>query len=157
MFFKYLKLVLFSTILLQASPKVFNSLGNDLEAFQEDCSIFQASSIVPAIIKKQCETFNFKTTKAFKVGYYIDSYIDSGKISDKKLNNYLSLLRNLDSSKENILKLMYSEVKKARKQNNIKDYSQLIVNNNIKLYSLDYELWTRIKTHLLKMKDILVI
>ncbi len=139
MFLRYLNLILFSMILLQASPKVFNSLGNELEAFQHDCKVFQKTSVIPIKIKKKCKTFNSQTTKAFKVGYKLDPYSDSDNISEKKLNKYLGLLRNLDSSKENILNLMYSEVTKARKQNNIKDYSQLIVNDKIRLYSVDYE------------------
>ncbi len=139
MFSKYFKLILFSTVLLQASPKIFNSLGNELEAFQEDCKVFQETSVIPVKIKKKCKTFNSQITKAFKVGYKLDPYIDSDNISEKKLNKYLGLLRNLDSSKENILNLMYSEAKKARKQNDIKNYSQLIENHKIKLYSSDYE------------------
>ena len=136
---KYFKLILFSTVLLQASPKVFSSLGNELEVFQKDCKVFQENSVIPVKIKKECKTFNSQTTKAFKVGYKLDPFIESDNISEKKLNKYLGLLSNLDSSKKNILNLMYSEAKKARKQNNIKDYSQLIVNDKIRLYSVDYE------------------
>ncbi len=139
MFNKYFKLILFSTVLLQASPKVFNSLGNELETFKNDCKVFQKTSIIPIKIKKKCKIFNSQTTKAFKVGYKLDPYIDSDNISEKKLNRYLGLLRNLDKSKENILNLMYSEAKKARKQNNIKKYIQLIENHKIRLYSSDYE------------------
>ncbi len=137
MLYKYLKLLLFLTLLLQASPKVFNSLGNDLESFQEDCKVYQKISSLPSKIKKKCKVFNSKVNSAFKVGYKLDSYIDSD-ISEKKLNNYLTLLHKLDERKENILNLMYSEAKKARKQNNTKYYSQVIENDILRLYSSDY-------------------
>ena len=139
MFLKYLKLIFFSITLLQASPKAFDSLGNELEAFQKDCKTYQKVSSLPTKIKKKCKNFNSQTDKAFKVGYKLDSYADSDNISEKKLNKYLVLLRKLDESKEDILSLIYSEAKKARKQNNTKHYSQLIENSKIKLYSSDYE------------------
>ncbi len=139
MFYKYLKLTILSTVLLYSSPKVFDSLGNELEAFQQDCKTFQKVSLISTKIIKECNKFIPKVDKAFKVGYKLDPYIDSDNINEKKLNEYLSLLRNLDKSKENILNLMYSEITKARKQNNIKYYSQLIAYDKVKLYSVDYE------------------
>ncbi len=152
MLLKHLILIIFLPILLQASPKAFDSLGNELEAFQDDCKVFQKVSIIPIKIKKKCKIFNSNTTKAFQVGYELDPYIDSDNISEKKLDKYLGLLRNLDNSKENILNLMYSEAKKARKQNNIKDYSQLIANDKIRLYSVDYEFMENNKDSFTKNK-----
>ena len=135
---KYLKLILFSTLILQASPKVFNSLGNELESFQGDCKGYQEISSLPKKVKKQCDLFNSKVNSAFKVGYKLNPYADSD-ISEKKLNTYLSLLRELEGRKKNILNLVYSEAKKAQKQSNTKYYSQLIENHILKLYSSDYE------------------
>jgi len=139
MLYKYIKTILLLTVLLQASPKTFDSLGNELEVFQKDCEIFQEISSLPAKIKKQCNLFNSKLHSAFKIGYKLDPYIDSDNINEKKLNKYLSLLRKLEESKENILESIYMETTKARKHKNIKYYSQLIKNNNIKLYSIDYD------------------
>ncbi len=139
MFYKYLKLVLFSTLLLQASPKAFNSLGNELESFKKDCKIYLNMSSLPTKIKKQCKIFNSKINSAFKVGYELDLYVEKNNINEKKLNKYLDLLRNLDKNKENILHLIYREAQQARKQNNIEYYSQLIVNDKIKLYPSDYQ------------------
>ena len=139
MFYSYLKLLILSTALLHSAPKVFDSLGNELETFQQDCKMLQKVSLMPTKIIKECNQFIPKANKAFKVGYKLDPYVDSDNISEKKLNKYLSLLRNLDKSKENILTLIYIEITKARKQNNIKYYSQLIAYDKIKLYSVDYE------------------
>ncbi len=144
MFQKYLKLILFSSVLLYASPKAFNSLGDELEAFQEDCKTFQKTSVIPVKIKNECISFNSQTIKVFKVGYKLDPYVDSNNISESKLSKYLSLLNNLDKSKENILHLIYSEAKKARKQNNTKYYIQMIANDKVKLYASDY---TFMKNH----------
>ncbi len=139
MFYKFLKLIFFSTVLIQASPKTFSSLGDELEIFQEDCKIFQKISPLPTKIKNKCNTFQFQANKSFKVGYKLDPDFDNDIINEKKLNKYLSLLRNLDKKKENILELVYSEATKARKLNNFKYYSQLIAIERIKLYSIDYE------------------
>ena len=139
MTYKYLKLILLLTVSIQAVPKVFNSLGNDLELFQEEnCKTYKKITSLPEKIKKKCRTFDAEVNNAFKFGYKLDPYIDS-EISEKKLNRYLSLLRDLDKRKDNILTLVYSEAKKARKKDNTKYYSQLIENDKLRLYSSDYE------------------
>jgi hypothetical protein len=140
MFYKYLKLILVSTVFLQASPEVFSSLGDELEAFQGDCKGFEKLSSIPENIKKRCQEFYPQLNKAFEVGYKLNPYVESDMIiNEKRLNQYLSLLRNLDRKKANILFLVYSEVSKARKEKNFEYYNQLISNDNIKLYAVDYE------------------
>jgi len=57
MFYKYIKLLLVSTVLLQASPEAFNSLGDELEAFQKDCRSFEKVSLIPGEIKEKCNVF----------------------------------------------------------------------------------------------------
>ena len=138
MLYRYLILILFLNLILQASPEVFHSLGNELESFQEDCKGYQKISFLPKKIKKQCDLFNAKINSAFKVGYKLNSNADD-KISKKNLNKYLSLLRKLEEKKENISRLIYTQITKARKNNDVEYYSQLIIYNNIKLYSIDYE------------------
>lgn len=152
MLYKYLKLMLFTTLLLQASPKAFDSLGNEMEAFQKDCKTYRTISSLPTKIKKKCIVFNSEANNTFKFGYELDPYIDSDNISEKKLNKYLGLLRNLEKSKDNILRLIYSEAKEAREQNNIKYYSQLIAYDKIKLYSSDYEFMEKNKDIFAKNK-----
>jgi hypothetical protein len=139
MFHKYIKLILVSTALLQAAPKVFNSLGNELELFQKDCQTFQKISMISSEIQKECNAFHFQANNAFKTGYKLDSYVDSDYINEKALNRYLSLLRNLDNRKEKILGLVYVEIRKARKENNFSYYGELIENYKVKLYDSDYE------------------
>ena len=140
MFYKYLKLIVVSTVFLQASPEVFSSLGDELEAFQEDCKEFENLSLIPKKIKKRCHAFYPQVTKVFEFGYKLNPYVESDTIiNEKELNRYLLLLRHLDRKKGNILFLVYSEVNKARKEKNFEYYSQLISNDNIKLYSIDYE------------------
>ena len=139
MFYKYIKFILVSTVLLQASPIAFDSLGDELEAFQEDCRSFEKVSQVPVAIKKKCNAFYPQVHKAFEVGYKLDPYIDDDNINEKEANRYLKLLRKLDKRKDKILYLMYAEASKARKQKNFTYYSQLIANYQINLYSVDYE------------------
>ncbi len=140
MFYKYLKLILVSSVFLQASPEVFSSLGDELEVFQEECKGFEKLSFIPEKIKKRCRAFYPQVTKAFEIGYKLNPYVESDTdINEKELNRYLSLLRKLDKNKEHILFLVYSEVNKARKDKNFVYYSQLISNDNIKLYTIDYE------------------
>lgn len=139
MFHKYIKLILVSTALLQAAPKVFNSLGNELELFQKDCQTFQKISMISAEIQKECNAFDLQANNAFKTGYKLDTYVDSDYINEKALNRYLSLLRNLDNRKEKILGLVYVETRNARKENNFSYYGGLITNYKVKLYDSDYE------------------
>ncbi|MCW8821055.1 MAG: hypothetical protein OQK45_02420 [Sulfurovum sp.] len=139
MFHKYLKLILVSTALLQAGPKVFNSLGNELEAFQKDCKRFQKISMIPVEIKEECNTFYIQLNKAFEIGYKLDTYVDSDNINERALDRYLILLRQLDKRKENILGHIYTEASKARKENNFTYYRQLIANDKVELYASDYE------------------
>lgn len=139
MFYKYLKLILVSSVFLQASPEVFSSLGSELEAFQEDCRAFEKVTQIPVKIKKKCKLYYPRLHKAFEVGYKLDPYIDDDNINEKDLSRYLKLLRKLDKNKEHILFLVYFEVNKARKDKNFAYYSQLISNDNIKLYTIDYE------------------
>ena len=117
----------------------FDSLGDELEAFQEDCESFQKVSLIPVEIKEKCNAFYPQVHKAFEVGYKLDPYVDDDNINEKEANRYLKLLRNLDKRKAKILNLMYAEASKARKQKNFTYYSQLIANYQIKLYSVDYE------------------
>lgn len=139
MFHKYLKLILVSTALLQASPKVFNSLGNELEAFQADCKTFQKISLIPVEIKEECNEFYIQLNKALEIGYRLDTYVDSDTINERALDGYLALLRYLDKRKERILGNIYTEVSKARKENNFSYYRQLIANDKVELYASDYE------------------
>ncbi len=132
-------------ILLQKSPKAFNSLGDELEAFQEDCRSFEKVSQLPLEIKEKCNAFYPQVHKAFEVGYKLDPYIDDDTINEKEVNRYLKLLRDLDTRKENILHLVYAEASKARKQKNFTYYSDLIANYKIKLYSVDYEFMGKYK------------
>ncbi len=134
-----LKLILLSTILLNASPKAFDSLGNELEKFQKDCKDFQAISLLPSQIKKHCEGYISNVHKAFKVGYKLDPYIDTDNLNETELNKYLELLHQSDEKKSIILRLILLEKKKARQENNFAYYSQLIAKDNVKLFHSDYE------------------
>ena len=139
MFYKYLKLILVSTALLQASPKIFNSLSNELEEFQTDCKTFQKISLLPVENKEECNTFYIQLNKTLEIGYKLDTYVDSVNIDERALDGYLKLLRNLDKRKENILGHIYEEASKARKENNFSYYRQLIANDKVELYGSDYE------------------
>jgi hypothetical protein len=136
---------LITRILQQKSPKAFNSLGDELEAFQEDCKMFQEISTIPIEIEEKCNKFNLKLHKAFEVGYKLDPYIDDDNINEKELHKYLFLLRHLDKRKENILRFIYSEARKARKDKNFYYYSQLISNYNVALFASDYEFMEKYK------------
>ena len=139
MFYKYIKLIVISTVLLQAAPIAFDSLGDELEAFQEDCRSFEKVSQIPVAIKKKCNAFYSQLHKAFEVGYKLDPYIDDDNINEKEANRYLKLLRKLDKSKANVLHLMYIEASEARKEKKFIYYGELIENHKVRLYNPDYE------------------
>ncbi len=136
MFYKYLRLILLSTVLLQASPKLFNGYGNQMESFQKDCKEYQKVSLLPKKIKKKCKVYNSKVNRTFKFGYKLDSSVDKDNINLDKAEKYNAMLHSLEDSKSNILSLIKSEIVNARKVENIKYYKQLIIGNEVKI-SLD--------------------
>ncbi|MGB5506197.1 MAG: hypothetical protein WBM70_05860 [Sulfurovum sp.] len=136
---KYIKLIVVSTVFLQAAPQAFSSLGDELEAFQEDCRSFQKISMISAEIQKECNRFHLQANNAFKIGYKLDPSVEQENVNEKALNRYLSLLRHLDKRKEKILGYIYLETRKARKENNFSYYGELIENHKVKLYDSDYE------------------
>ena len=101
------------------SPKAFNSLGNELEAFKEDCQIFQKISKMPVEIQESCNKYYMQLNKAFEVGYKLDPSVEQENVNEKELHKYLFMLRHLDKRKENILGHIYAEARKARKENNL--------------------------------------
>lgn len=139
MFHKYLILILLSATLLQAAPKVYNSLGEVQEAFQKDCKIYQKSSLILKKIQKQCKAYVAKVDAAFKFGYKLDPYIDSDNLSETKLNKYLKLLKNVNNDREHLKVLVYAQIKEAKDDNKAKYYSQLIQAHFIHLNSEDYK------------------
>ncbi len=138
MFSKYLKFMLLTTVLLQASPKLFNGYGNQIEAFQKDCQTYLKLSLDNKEIKKKCKLYNSKANQAFKYGRKLDPSVDSDNINLDKAEKYNSYLHELEENKDYILHLLREEIYKARKQENIKYYSQLITSNEIALGDSDY-------------------
>ncbi len=139
MYLKYLKLILTLGIILHASPKSFDSLGDELEVFKSDCKSFQSIEDLPLELKGKCKLFISDINDAFDLGYQLDLPIDNKQTYKEKLDNYLIMLRELDKNKNDILHLAKVEKIKARKTNKIEYYAQLILNKNIKLYSSDYK------------------
>lgn len=139
MFFKYIKLILFLTILIEASPKAFDSLGNELEAFQKDCHSYQKTLSLPERIRKKCKTFNTNLNKAFEFGYKLDTSIKNDNASEKQINKYHSLLRGAEQIKDSFWELTYKEKSKAREKNDVKSYGQIMDVLGLKLNSKDYK------------------
>ncbi|MCK5538134.1 MAG: hypothetical protein KAI79_15010, partial [Bacteroidales bacterium] len=135
---KYIKLILLSTILLQASPKLFNGYGNQLEPLNKDCKTYRKLSLLPKDIKKKCKLYNSKVNRAFKYGYKLDSSVDNDNVNLDKAEKYNSYLRELEENKDNIISLIQNEIYKASKPENIKYYSQLITSNAIALDDYNY-------------------
>ena len=138
MFYKYLKLIVISTVLLHATPKAFDSLGNELEEFQQDCQTFQKITGIPAEINEACNTYQLQLDKAFDLGYKLDPSVELEKVDEKAAKRYLSKLRLLDKEKEKILGLLYIEARKARKESNLNYYGALIENYKVVLHDSDY-------------------
>ena len=138
MFYKYLKLIAVSTLLLHATPKAFDSLGNELEEFNRDCQSFQRIIGLSDQIQSACKSYQMQLAEAFETGYKLDPEIEAEKINEQELQRYLSKLRLLDKQKEKILELLYFEARKARKENNFDYYGALISNYKVRLYDSDY-------------------
>ena len=150
MFYKYLKLIVISTVLLQAAPKAFDSLGNELEEFKEDCQTFQKITNISAEIDEACNKYQLQLNKAFDAGYRLDPSVEQESVNEKELLNYLSKLRHLEKRKAKILGLLYAEARKARQQSNFNYYGELIKNYRVSLYNSDYEFLGKHKNHFSK-------
>ena len=138
MFYKYLISIVVSTLLLQAAPKAFDSLGNELEEFKGDCQRYQKITGISEKIDIACSKYQQQLDKAFEVGYRLDPSVELEKVDQKAAKQYLSKLRLLDKQKQQILVLLYSEARKARKESNFNYYGALIENYKVRLYDSDY-------------------
>ena len=145
MFYKYLKLIVISSVLLHATPKAFDSLGNELEEFQQDCQTFQKITGISAQINKACNKYQLQLDKAFDLGYKLDPSVEQENVNEKSAKRYLSKLLILDKRKEKILRLLYAEARKARGQNNFSYYEELTKNYKVQLYNSDYQYMEKYK------------
>ncbi len=139
MFLKYLGVVLFSTVLIQASPKLFESYGDQIESFGNDCKAYQKVSTLPKRIKKECKAYISKMNATFRYGHKLDSSVDQENVDIYEADKYHILLRSLEDKKENILGLLDDERRKAFKKNKIEYYKHLILSNQLKLYPVEYK------------------
>ena len=114
-------IILLLTSTLQASPKAFDSLGNELEALQKDCKQYLQDPKVSKKLKATCKKFNAKVDKAFKMGYPLDASVESNTADENKLDRYLALLIRADESGESLGELKRSREKKERKAHIDKD------------------------------------
>ncbi len=124
---------------MQASPKLFESYGDKMESFENDCKAYQKVSQLPIEIKNECKVYNSKMNAAFNYGYKLDPYVDQDNIDLDQAEKYNILLHSLEDKKENILDSIYSETRRAREENNINYYKLLIGSSQAKLYSSDYK------------------
>ena len=122
----------------QVSPKAFHSLGNELEEFNSDCQSFQKINGISAQIHNGCDKYQKQLKKAFDIGYKLDPSVDAENVNEKASKRYLTKLRLLDKRKENILKLLYTEARKARDNNDFSYYGALTENYKVRLYNSDY-------------------
>jgi len=143
---KHIHKYIFATIIaslltstLQSAPKAFDSLGNELEALQKDCKQYFQDPQISKKLQTACKKLNARVDKAFKVGYPLDASVESGTANEKKVGNYLVLLRQANENREDLVKVIKSDTIKARKDNNIKYFRFLIGYNKIVLSSRNYE------------------
>ncbi len=136
--YRYVGVFMFLSILINASPKLYQSLGSEIESFNSTCKQYKKINKLPSSINKKCTKFYKDTNKVFKIGYKFDK-MNIEKVSEKRKSKYLRQLRKLDNDKEIILNLIQTEKKKARVSNSINYYSQLININSTWLASSDYE------------------
>lgn len=132
------------------APKVYASLGNELEVLQRSCDIYLNLTLINDDIKTKCQAYSQKVGKAFKVGYKLDPYANSDNISQDKLDKYLNLLRSADQDREKLSSFISSKIRQARDEDNIDQYTQLIEAPHIKLSARDY---TFMDKHSAKMKN----
>lgn len=143
-------IIFFLTALLEAAPRAYDSLGNELEAQSDDCKIYLKLESIPSEIKKSCKLYISKVNKAFLVGYKADKLAKKPNLYEKKLESFYKLMLDADKTREYLVDLIDSKIRKAQKQDDLKCYSQLIRGKQIQLNSKDYKF---IGDHAEDMKD----
>ncbi len=139
MFYKFLKLILFSTVLVQASPKLFESYANQMEHTKEDCITYQKNTKIPIKLKKKCKKYIATVNKVFKYGYTLDSSVDRDTIDLDKAEKYNQLLHSLEEKKKAVLSLIHDELERAIKESDIKYFTLLLSSDKFKIYYSEYE------------------
>lgn len=119
-------------------PETYSSLGKELALFKEDCIIYRNVNLLPKKIRQSCQQYIKDVKVAFKLGYGLDKSIDSENINKKQLDRYYVLLKNADKKREKLIEKIREEKYKARKNNDIKYYSQLLKGDQIKVGDEDY-------------------
>ncbi|MEA2047739.1 MAG: hypothetical protein U9O64_04750 [Campylobacterota bacterium] len=136
---KYLKLMLIFTMITQASPKLFSSIGDKMEVTQVDCSTYQKFTQIPKKIKKRCKTYNSKVNRAFRYGYKLDPNVENGSVDYDMADKYHALLQNLEEDRVSIINSINKEVNQARQKSNFEYYKFLTKSNQANLNSTDYD------------------
>ncbi len=125
---------LFIVNLLHAAPEVFNSLGEELEVYQKECSLYTKSTQISKKLRAKCVHFNEDVDNAFKLGYSIDTE----NKNQQKIEKYLTQLRSVDKETRLLKKLIRDERNSARKEKNLVLYTLLLKSTQVKLVSKDY-------------------
>jgi len=139
MFSKYFKLLLFLTMLVEASPKLFESYANQMETFKEVCISYKKDPKIPTEIKNKCKTYISSMGKVFKYGYTLDHYVDSENVDLDKAEKYNILLHELEEEKQIISALIHNEMEKAIEKSDVDYFTFLLSGNQINIYFSEYE------------------
>ena len=145
MFYKYLISIIIFTIYIQATPKLFEFYGKQLEAFNDNCKVYRKNKKISSKIKKQCKKYISTVNKVFKYGYKLDTSVERDTINLDKAEEYNILLHNLEDKKDTIIHLINLEISKATKQSDIKYFKFLLSSFQVEIEPYQYHFMEKFK------------
>ena len=119
------------------APEIYSSLGKELALFKQSCDKYQDLPLIDDNIKKQCEKYNKKVMKSFKIGYKLDNNGYKKKDIEHQKEKFLNIMRSADDDREALIGMVAFKIKKARDDDNIDQYIQLIQGKHYSLTRKD--------------------
>jgi len=116
-------IISFFTISLQAYPKIYSSLNEELANFSSNCNTIQNSNIFPMSIQEQCERYSANLNDTFNYGEKLEEDPDALR---KGSRSYLIKLREIEQDKSKLIFELVKLKKQAMKETNHKLYTSII-------------------------------
>jgi len=113
----------FFVVSLQAHPKIYNSLNEELANFSSNCQTIQSSKIFPTKIQRECKYYVTELNAAFSYGEKLEEDLDALKKNSK---SYLIKIRDMEKLKSKLTFELVKLKRDAMKENNHKLYSSIV-------------------------------
>ena len=113
----------FFVVSLQAYPKIYSSLNEELANFSSSCQTIQSSKIFPTKIQRECTNYVTELNTVFSYGEKLEEDLDALKKNSK---SYLIKIKDMEKLKSKLTFELVKLKREAMKENNHKLYSSIV-------------------------------